>query len=125
MFSSSKNTTLHLAIPALESLYRAWSTRVTSEKYAFFKVPLKAAAEKVNEYYEKTETTDAYTLAMSRFLHFQFCISLLLFIIVLDPWKKKLYLAQNWSEELCKTAMDCIEAIVCQSSSLLGEISNH
>ncbi|KAF9459893.1 hypothetical protein BDZ94DRAFT_1238920, partial [Collybia nuda] len=93
-FSASKKTTLHLAIPALESLHKAWSTRANSDKYAFFQAALKGAAEKVNEYYEKTNNTDAYIVVM-----------------LLDPRMKKLHLLKHWPEELQGEAMDCVEEI--------------
>lgn len=78
MFSANKKTTLHLAIPALEALHKAWSTRATSEKYSFFHLALEAAAEKVNEYYEKTNNTDAYVVAMrTSYLPHSFASSLI------------------------------------------------
>jgi hypothetical protein len=64
-FSSSKVPTLHFAIPALEGLHRAWSTRAEGQKYERFAPALHAACEKVNEYYEKTTDTPAYIMAMS------------------------------------------------------------
>jgi hypothetical protein len=57
--------TLHLAIPALEALYRAWSTRAERPKYEPFSSALRAACEKVDEYYEKTTESPAYIMAMS------------------------------------------------------------
>ncbi|KAF9456143.1 ribonuclease H-like domain-containing protein [Collybia nuda] len=93
-FSASKKTTLHLAIPALESLHKAWSTRANSDKYAFFQAALKGAAEKVNEYYEKTNNTDAYIVVM-----------------LLDPRMKKSHLLKHWPEELQGEAMDRVEEI--------------
>jgi len=63
-FSSKRGSTLHLALPALETLYRAWSLHAERPKYARFSQALEAAAAKVNEYYEKTTNTPAYIMAM-------------------------------------------------------------
>jgi hypothetical protein len=57
-------STLHLAIPALEQLHTMWSKRATTVKYARFWSALNEALEKVNEYYEKTSTSNVYTFAM-------------------------------------------------------------
>ena len=53
-FSLDSGTTLHLAIPALETLYKAWSSRAARAKYERFAPALKAAAQKLDGYYEKT-----------------------------------------------------------------------
>ncbi|KAF9460583.1 ribonuclease H-like domain-containing protein, partial [Collybia nuda] len=93
-FSASKKTTLHLAIPALESLHKAWSTHANLDKYAFFQAALEGAAEKVNKYYKKTNNTDAY-----------------IFCLALDPRMKKSHLLKHWLEELQGEAMDHVEKI--------------
>jgi len=64
-FSSDAGTTLHLAIPALETLYKAWSSRAERPKYAQFSPALNAAAKKIDEYYEKTTESPAYIMTMS------------------------------------------------------------
>jgi hypothetical protein len=64
-FSSDAGTTLHLAIPALETLHKAWSSRAGRAKYARFAPALNAAASKIDEYYEKTTESPAYVMAMS------------------------------------------------------------
>jgi hypothetical protein len=63
-FSSDTGTTLHLAIPALETLHRAWSSRADRHKYIRFSPALRAAAQKLDEYYEKTTDSPAYIMAM-------------------------------------------------------------
>ena len=63
-FSSDQGSTLHLAIPALETLHKAWSSRAERFKYARFKPALTAAAAKLEEYYEKTTDSPAYVMAM-------------------------------------------------------------
>jgi hypothetical protein len=51
-FSSDAGTMLHLAIPMLKTLYKAWSSHVRSPKYAHFELALDVAAHKIDEYYE-------------------------------------------------------------------------
>lgn len=65
-FSSDQISTLHLGIPALKALHKAWSSRIKRAKYAPFVSALEAACAKVDEYYEKTTLTDAYVLVMSK-----------------------------------------------------------
>jgi hypothetical protein len=63
-FSSDQGSTLHLAIPALETLHKAWSSCSERLKYARFAPALKAAAGKLDEYYEKTTESPAYIMTM-------------------------------------------------------------
>lgn len=63
-FSSNRNPSLHLAIPALEALHKAWSARLARLKYGHFKKPLQAAIDKIAAYYKKTGGADAYIIAM-------------------------------------------------------------
>jgi hypothetical protein len=69
-FSSEQASTLHLAIPALEALHRAWSSRAQRPKYERFAHALECACTKIDEYYEKTTETSAYIMAMSTLLLF-------------------------------------------------------
>ena len=75
-FSSDAGTTLHLAIPALETLHRAWSSCAERPKYACFAPALSAAAQKIDEYYEKTTDSLAYIMAMH--VSFPFYVPLML-----------------------------------------------
>jgi hypothetical protein len=63
-FSSDRHPSLHLAIPALEALHKAWNSRLARPKYGHFKQPLQAAIDKITVYYEKTGGSDAYIIAM-------------------------------------------------------------
>jgi hypothetical protein len=63
-FSSEQGSTLHLAIPALETLHKAWSSHAERSKYAMFAPVLKDAAAKVDEYYEKMTHSAVYVLSM-------------------------------------------------------------
>ena len=63
-FSTDSGPTLHLALPALEALHKAWSARASREKYFDFAEALEAGIAKTNEYYEKTASSSVYTFAM-------------------------------------------------------------
>lgn len=63
-FSSDQGPTLHLGLPALEALHKAWSSRATRPKYADFEHAIEKGLSKVSEYYDKTSSSDVYTLAM-------------------------------------------------------------
>jgi hypothetical protein len=69
-FSSELASTLHLAIPALEALHRAWSSRAGRLKYERFAQALERACTKIDEYYEKTTESPAYIMVMSTLLLF-------------------------------------------------------
>ena len=63
-FSSDQVATLHLALPTLEALHKAWTTRLTREKYKDFVPSLQAGLTKIEEYYDRTSDSDTYTFAM-------------------------------------------------------------
>lgn len=63
-FSSDQAATLHLALPALEALHKAWTTRLSREKYSDFFPALQAGLRKIEEYYNRTAECDIYTFAM-------------------------------------------------------------
>jgi hypothetical protein len=63
-FSSDLKSTLHLALPALESLHAGWTKCVEDLKYSDFSDALREALEKVDEYYQKTSSSNAYMFAM-------------------------------------------------------------
>jgi hypothetical protein len=67
-FSSDTSPSLHLALPALEALRKAWSTRRDKIKYSDFTHPLTQAINKITEYYEKSAESDAFILAMGKFV---------------------------------------------------------
>ena len=55
---------LHLAIPALEALYKAWSSRAEWSKYRWAAPALHAACQKIDQYYEKTMESPTYVMSM-------------------------------------------------------------
>jgi DNA-binding transcriptional regulator GbsR (MarR family) len=69
-FSRDIGSTLHLTIPALEMLHKAWSSCGVRVKYLCFAPMLKAAAKNLDEYYENTTDSPAYIMSMSKLLLF-------------------------------------------------------
>ncbi|KAF8815623.1 hypothetical protein BYT27DRAFT_7297093, partial [Phlegmacium glaucopus] len=86
---------LHLAIPALEALHRAWSSRSAHPKYERFAPALEAACMKIDDYYEKTTDSPAYIMAM-----------------ILNPKEKMSYFKKHWLTELQGDVMRCVEEVV-------------
>ncbi|OJT14236.1 hypothetical protein TRAPUB_9209 [Trametes pubescens] len=82
-FSSDHGPTLHLALPALEVLQCAWSSRAGRSKYAEFQSALEAGSRKITEYYEKTAETQVYTFAL-----------------LLNPENKTQFIAKSWGKDL-------------------------
>lgn len=60
-----KTPSLYNALPAIEALHAAWSTRARKAKYTPFEDALDAATRKLDEYYQKTAESDAHIFAMS------------------------------------------------------------
>jgi hypothetical protein len=121
-FSSDRGSTLHLAIPALETLHKSWSSRAERHKYIQFAGPLKAAAKKLDEYYEKTTDTAAYVIAM--------CSSFSILIIptltnstilVLDPTSKLAYFKKHWPTNLLDDVLACAETVFEQRYNELNQ----
>jgi hypothetical protein len=69
-FSSEQTPTLFNAVPALETLHAAWTSRAKKFKYQAFMDALNAAAAKLNKYYKKTAESDAHILAMCTYHRF-------------------------------------------------------
>ena len=104
-------STLHLAIPALEALHKAWSSRADRPKYARFADALNTACNKIDKYYEKTTESAAYLVAMS----VSYCflpMTLLMNLLVLNPKGKMLYFKKHWPEELHENVLKYVEAVV-------------
>jgi hypothetical protein len=51
-------------LPALEALHKAWTTHTNRTEYLDFISPLEARLVKIEEYYDRTADSDAYTFAM-------------------------------------------------------------
>lgn len=94
VFSSEQLSTLHLAIPALEALHRAWSSRAGRPKYARFASALDAACKKIDDFCEKTTESPAYVMAM-----------------ILDPKEKMLYFKKHWPKELQDDVLKCVKEV--------------
>ena len=69
-FSSDGTPTLSTGLPALEALHNAWNSRSTRPKYIWFRAAIEAAASKIDEYYNKTSTSHAYTFFMCSYIIF-------------------------------------------------------
>ena len=106
----------HLAIPALEALHRAWSTRADHPKYEPFATALHAACTKIDDYYEKTTESPAYIMAMSRTVYSSHKRPNVNTIVVLDPKEKMRYFKKHWSSELQEDVVNCVEEVVCYIS---------
>ncbi len=53
-----------MALPALEALHKAWSTRYSRTQYADFQDGLNAGIDKIVDYYDRSADSDAYIMAM-------------------------------------------------------------
>ena len=83
-------------------------------KYEAFSHDLEMAMEKVEEYYNKTATSDAYTFVMGEFFSPSFFVMRnLISLIVLDPDAKMSHFTKNWSKSLQDKVMESTETIVC------------
>ncbi|KAG2122898.1 uncharacterized protein EDB93DRAFT_1259217 [Suillus bovinus] len=51
-FSSDRGPSLQQALPALEALHKAWSSRSANPRYKAFHIALNAAVEKIKQYYD-------------------------------------------------------------------------
>lgn len=67
-FPSDTAATLHLAIPALEALHKAWSSRQHKIKYSVFREPLTVELAKLADYYKKSADCEAYLIAMRKYI---------------------------------------------------------
>ncbi|EIW52842.1 uncharacterized protein TRAVEDRAFT_135389 [Trametes versicolor FP-101664 SS1] len=94
VFSSEEGPSLHLALPALEAIQRAWLTRSDCPKYVVFASALEAGCAKIKEYFEKTADSEVYMLAL-----------------LLDPAQKLSYIRKSWGKELLAEARAHAEEI--------------
>lgn len=54
----------------LEKLHKAWLNQWKKDKYSSYHEVLKAGVAKIEEYYDKTAFSHAYTMAMSKLFIF-------------------------------------------------------
>ncbi|RDX49213.1 hypothetical protein OH76DRAFT_1303074, partial [Lentinus brumalis] len=80
--SSTRVSTLHQVIPALETLASRWEAKAADPTYVLFHDALKAGLEKINKYYEKLD--DAWAYVNSHLTH---------------PYFKLDYIKQQWGGE--------------------------
>lgn len=62
-FSSDQGPAVHLALPALKALHKAWYSQSLKANYVDFHVGLEAGVDKISEYYKSTDL-DVYIMAM-------------------------------------------------------------
>jgi hypothetical protein len=69
-FSSDRGASVHLVLPALEAMHKAWLSRTLKSKYinAGLVVALDAGIKKIGEYYERSAESDAYIVAMCKLI---------------------------------------------------------
>lgn len=65
-FSLDCGPAIHLTLPTLESLHKAWDTQSTKTDYINFWSGLEAGVQKIAKYYEKTAASDVYILVMRK-----------------------------------------------------------
>ena len=63
-FSYDSTPTLHTGLPALKALHKSWKMKAGALKYSPFVDALEAVLMKVEEYYDKTSISHAYTFVM-------------------------------------------------------------
>ena len=63
-FSSDCSPTIHLALPALEALHKAWHSQTSKLDYIDFWTGLEASTAKIEEYYKRSADSDVYIMAM-------------------------------------------------------------
>jgi len=68
---------------------------------------------KVEEYYDKTATSHAYTFVMCVYFFLSFVIHGIIFLIVLDPDTKMNHFVKHWSKPLQDQVLESAETIVC------------
>lgn len=114
-FSTDGGPTLHTALPALEALHKAWSTRKKGTKYMDFQEALEAGISKVSDYYERTASSDAHIISMGRFNTSSLYVDYTVMTRngpVLDPAQKLNHIRSNWGGDLLADVMEHIEKIV-------------
>ncbi|KAJ2923537.1 hypothetical protein H1R20_g13556, partial [Candolleomyces eurysporus] len=63
-FSSETEPSLYNGLPVLERLHKAWTSCSKKEKYKRYRPALEAGLAKIEDYYNKTSYSHAYTMAM-------------------------------------------------------------
>ena len=92
---------MHLALPALKVLYKVWTTHLTCKKYRGFSLALQAGLAKIEDYYDWTAQSDAYTFAMCCVLLFTvpYPSSQIHHIAVLDLSQKTEHIWKYWGAD--------------------------
>jgi hypothetical protein len=109
-FSLEHSSTLHLAIPALETLHKAWSSCAARPKYVRFSTALKTAVAELDKYYEKLSCI----YISHAFIFYSLVRSLPLTFanVLLDPTAKMAHFKKHWSEDLHGDVLSCADEVV-------------
>jgi len=111
-FSSDHGPSLHLALPALEVLHKAWTQHSEDLKYFEFENALEEGINKVLEYYSKTSNLNAFHMALCALSMFLFLANAyVLQITVLDPRSKMRHFDKHWDSSLKRDDRDQAEEI--------------
>jgi len=82
-------------------------------KYEPFHEALETGTAKIDEYYQKTADSDAYTFAMRMFFISVYpTLKLTLSILVLDPTQKANHVKKHWGKDLHSQTIKEAEEIV-------------
>lgn len=111
---------LHLALPALEALHKAWSTWLTREKYSKFRPALEAGLLKIGEYYDWTSDSNMYTFAMCCILLLSVVFVTDRILVVLDPSQKTDHICKHWGANKLEDILQRTEKIVCHFIHMEG-----
>jgi hypothetical protein len=111
-FSAATQPSLHWALLAIETLYAAWGNARKKEQYKPFFPALDAAMAKLNEYYERTATSDAHIIAMSVCIYLPI-FHILIILPVLDPASKLEYFKKHWGPGLLEEVELTVKTMVC------------
>ena len=111
-FSSDQGTTLHLALPTLEALHKAWTKRAARSKYRDFIPALEAGLAKIEEYYDHTADSDTYTFAICEITFLSCFVRVWPSFQVLDPSNKTEHIRKFWGDEKLKSILKNAEAMV-------------
>jgi len=65
-FLAAACPSLYWALPTIETMYAQWDKASSKPWYHFFIPALQAGMEKLDEYYQRTATSDAHIIAMGK-----------------------------------------------------------
>jgi hypothetical protein len=97
LFLSEEGPTLHLAIPAIERLCKAWSSQREREKYKPYASALDAGIKKLDDYHAKLVLIDVVIISLCMYPSHTSFRSAYMPSTVLDPTTKMQHFKRNWT----------------------------